>query len=183
MLACMTLQQPETASPRVTNKVDRKNGGMPEWAVLGVGKNHEGKWVTYWPYTSDIDGKRFLTRFMPLRTPWVSVDITRIHSDDGERTWPHDHSRSFISWKFGWYAENVHDDPDDLTVMRHIRHRRFGMHLLRHSQAHSITEVSPKLWTILFLGPKRGKSSYWTPDGFQTIGMGVDQDPGQTEWA
>jgi hypothetical protein len=170
------------AQTQVTNKVARKHGGMPEWAVLGIGKNHEGRWVVYWPYTSDIDGERFLTRFMPLRTPWVSVDITRIHMDDGDRAWPHTHSRTFRSLKFGWYAEDVYYDPDDLSVMRHIRHRRFGLHRLRYDEAHSITEVSPKLWTILFLGPKRAKSWYWTPAGRQTIGMSVDQAE-QEEWA
>jgi len=163
----------------VTNKVVRTHGGMPSWAILGIGRNHEGKIKVYWPYKSDIDGQRFLTRFIPLRTPWVSIDITRIHMDDGERVHPHTHSRSFASLKFGWYAENVFYDPNDLSNMRHIRHRRFGIHRLGYDEAHSITEVSPKLWTILFLGPSRSKSWYWTPQGRQSIGMGIDQD----EWA
>jgi hypothetical protein len=169
----------QTAGTAVTNTVERKHGGMPEWAVLGVGRNHEGRLVAYWPYTSDIDGQRFLTRFMVLRTPLASVEITRIHMDDGARSFPHDHSRTFASWKLGRYAEDVYGDPADLTARRHRRHRRFSMALLRHTQAHSITWVSPKLVTVTFLGPKRGKSSYWTPDGFQSIGMGVDQE----EWA
>ncbi|HEV2175229.1 MAG TPA: hypothetical protein VGR71_16770 [Nitrospira sp.] len=162
----------------VTSKVERKNGGMPNWCVLGVGVNHEGKLVCYWPYTSEIDGERFLTRFIVVRTPLASVDVTRIHMPDDQRKFPHDHSRTFWSFKFGWYAEDVFYDKADLSLTRHVRHRRLGVHRLKYTQAHSITEVSPKLVTVLFLGPRRQKSNYWTPNGLQSIGMGVDQD----EW-
>lgn len=170
-----------TASGLVTNEVARKNGGMPSWAVLGVGVNHEGKLVLYWPYTSDIDGERFLTRFIVLRTPYVSCDVTRIHMTDDQRAYPHDHSRTFWSWKFGWYAEEVYDNPAGLTSVRHIRHRKLGIHRLRYTQAHSITAVSPHLVTVTFLGPKRQPSSYWTPTGKQSTGMGVDIK-NQEEW-
>jgi hypothetical protein len=158
-----------------TPEVTRKAGGMPEWAFLGVSFS-DGKPVFFWPYTSDVNGKRFLTRFIILRTPLASWDVTRISSDDNSRPWPHDHSRSFISWKWGWYKELVYDDPEDLSQVRLREHGRFSFHLLRHSQAHTITEVSPGLVTMLFLGPKRRKSSYWTPEGLKTIGMKVDQD-------
>jgi hypothetical protein len=162
----------------VTNKVERKNGGMPNWAVLGIGRNHEGKWVMYWPYTSDIDGERFLTRFMPLRTPRGGIEITRIHMTDDQRSWPHDHSRSFASVKFGSYDEDVYSGQVTNPVKRHRKHRRFSVHLMRHTEAHSITRVSPRLVTVTFLGPRRQASNYWTPGGLQSIGMGVDQE----EW-
>jgi hypothetical protein len=164
----VTLENKETAvtAPvHVTNKVERKYGGMPEYALA--------RW--YW---SDIDGQRFLTRFILFRTPLVSVDVTRIHRADDQRPYPHDHSRSFASLKFGSYEEDVFYDAGDLTSRRHRRHRRFSVHLLRYTQAHSITRVSPHLVTVLFLGPKRQPSNYWTPDGKQTIGMAVDQ-PGK----
>ncbi len=164
------------STTNVTNKVERKAGGMPEWALLGIGRNHEGKLTFYWPYTSDVDGERFLTRFIVLRTPLVSMDITRIHSDDTKRPYPHDHSRSFVSWKFGSYDEFVYYNPNDLRERRFRSHRRFSFHLLRYDQAHSITHVSPGLVTMLFLWRKRQKSNYWTPNGKQTIGMGVDQE-------
>jgi hypothetical protein len=151
---------------RVTNTVTRKDGGMPEYAFL----------KRYW---SRIDGKPFLTRFIVFRTPLASIDVTRIHMADNDRAWPHDHSRSFVSWKFGSYDEDVFYDPADLTSKRHRKHSRFSFHQLRHCQAHSITRVSPRLVTVLFLGPKRRKSNYWTPGGMQTIGMKVDQD----EWS
>ena len=156
--------------------VERKGGGMPNWCVLGIGINHERRVVRYWPYTSEINGKRFLTRFIVVRTPLASVDITRVHMPDDQRAYPHDHSRTFWSWKFGWYAEEVFSDKGDLTARRSVRHRRFGIHRLQYTEAHSITVVSPRLVTVLFLGPRRQASNYWTPDGLRSIGMGVDQD-------
>jgi hypothetical protein len=95
---------------------------------------------------------------------------------DNQRAYPHDHSRSFVSFKLGSYEEDVFYDPADLTSRRHRKHGRFSFHQLRYNQAHSITKVSPRLVTVLFLGPKRQKSSYWTPSGKQTTGMMVDQD-------
>lgn len=160
-------------------KVERKGGGMPHYALLGVGKNHEGKWTAYWPYTSDVDGERFLTRFIVFRTPLAGVEITRIHKDDLGRPDPHDHSRTFLSWKFGRYNEWVFYDPDDLTNKKYKEHRKFGIHRLRHTQAHMITHVSPKLVTVLFTGKRSRQSNYWTAEGLKTIGMGVDQE----EWA
>jgi hypothetical protein len=160
---------------QVTGKVERKHGGMPGWAVLGVGRNHEGRLVRYWPYTSEINGRRFLTRFMVFRTPYLGLDITRVHMADNQREFPHDHSRTFYSWKLGWYDENVYTNPADLLVMKQRRHPRFSIHRLGHDQAHSITAVSPRLVTVLLTLRQRHASNYWTPEGFQTIGMGVDQ--------
>jgi hypothetical protein len=158
----------------VTQKVERKNGGMPKWAVLGVSRM-DGEWKFYYPYTSEVDDKRFLTRFILLFTRWGGVHITRISMADDQRKWPHDHSATFLSWKFGSYAEDVFTDPADLTKVRHVKHRRFGIHRLRWTEAHSITHVSRGLVTVLFLGPRRTTSSYWTPEGKQNTGMKMDQ--------
>src|SRR6266567_266399 len=103
-----TMREPEMTTTTVTNKVERKAGGMPACALLGVGRNHEGRWTAWWPYTADIDGKRFLTRFIVFRTPLIGLDVTRVHMADDQRDWPHDHSRTFLSWKLGWYAGRVH---------------------------------------------------------------------------
>jgi hypothetical protein len=164
-----------TAPAQVTKKVERKAGGMPNWAFLSVGKNHEGKWTAYWPYTSKIGGQPFLTRFMVFRTPYLGLDITRVHMADDQREYPHDHSRTFFSWKWGWYAEEVYTDPGDLKAVQHKRHRRLGIHRLGHDEANSITHVSPRLVTVLLTLRQRHASNYWTPDGMQSIGMGVDQ--------
>jgi len=168
----------------VTNKVERSHGGMPSWAILGIGRNHEGKIRIYWPYKSEIDGERFLTRFILFRTKYAGCEITRIHMDDTSRPFPHDHSRTFLSGKlWGTYTEWVYYDPQDLSKKKLIAHRRFGLHRLRHTEAHSIMWVSPRLVTVLFTGPQRQASNYWTPSGLQSIGMGVDQNPKATEWA
>jgi hypothetical protein len=158
----------------VTPKVERKNGGMPKWAVLSVSRV-DGKWRFYLPYTSEVGGKRFLTRFIFLFTRWGGCHVTRISMADDQREWPHDHSATFWSWKFGSYDEDVFDDPDDLSVKHSVKHRRFGIHRLRYDQAHSITRVSPRLVTILFLGPRRQASNYWTPEGKQGLGMKMDE--------
>src|SRR5277367_5415915 len=63
---------------QATPKVERKGGGMPEWAAF--------RW--YWTV---VEGERFLTRFILLRTPLGGVDISRIHRDDTLRKYPHDH--------------------------------------------------------------------------------------------
>jgi len=163
-----------TDNPQVTAKTERKNGGMPNWALLGVGRNHEGRWCAYWPYTSEINGERFLTRFIVFRTPYLGLDVTRVHMADDQREYPHDHSRTFFSGKLGWYDEDVYTDPEDLAKVTHKRHRRFSIHRLGHDQAHSITEVSPRLVTVLLTLRQRHASNYWTPGGKQLIGMGVD---------
>jgi hypothetical protein len=153
-------------STEATDVVTRKNGGMPEWAFLE-------------PYWADVNGKRFLSRFMFFRTPLLSCDITRIHTADNQRDHPHDHSRSFVTWKLlGSYDEWVHYDPSDLSQRRFRRHRWLSAHLMRHNMAHSITRVSPVTVTFAVQGPRRHKSSYWTPDGLRTTGMKVDQEPG-----
>ena len=123
---------------QITPEVERKSGGMRRYMFM----------ERYW---SEIGGQRFLSRFVFFFTPWAGSHITRVHMADNQREWPHDHSATFWSWKFGWYAEDVYDNPGDLASKRHVRHRRFGIHRLRYDQAHSITEVSPRLITILFL--------------------------------
>src|SRR5271163_1262571 len=90
---------------QVTNVVTRTGGGMPEWAFMK-------------PYVSSIDNVPFLKRFIVFRTPLASIDITRICTDDNKRPFPHDHSRSFASLKFGSYKEWVYYNPNDLTQRR-----------------------------------------------------------------
>lgn len=143
---------------QATPEVRRKGGSMPEWAMF--------RW-----FTSDVNHRRFITRFILLRTPFISLDVSRIHKDDRDRPHPHDHSRSFASLKFGSYDEWVYYDPTDLSKRRFRSHRRFSLHLLRYTQAHSITRVSPRLITVLFLGPRHQESTYWTPTGKVLTGV------------
>jgi hypothetical protein len=143
-------------------QVTRKDGGLPKYAFL-------------YPWWVDVDGKRFLTRFILFRSPWFGVSVTRIHTADDIRKYPHDHSHSFITWLLGWYNEQVYYDPNNLNNSRLLRHRRFSAHLLRYTQAHSITEVSPGLVTVLFSWRTRQKSTYWTPNGKQLTGVNPDE--------
>jgi len=152
----------------ITPRVVRKGGGMPKTAF-------------FTPYWSEIDGQRFLSRFIIAFTKYGGCHITRIHMADNQREWPHDHSATFLSWKFGWYAEDVYSGDPANPVKRHVRHRRFGIHRLRHDEAHSITEVSPRLITVLFLGPRRHGSNYWTPNGMESLGMKMDDQ--DAEWS
>lgn len=148
----------------VTSTVTRQGGGMRRWMLLQ-------------PWWSDIDGQRFLTRFVLVFCPWFGCHVTRIHMADNQREYPHDHSATFWSLKFGWYAEDVYSGDPRHPVKQHVRHRRLGIHRLRHDQAHSITAVSPRLWTILFLSRRQDHgSAYWTPAGRQSTGMTMDAE-------
>lgn len=152
----------------VTPQVERRKGGMPKWAFFK-------------PYWSHIDGKPFLTRFIFWFTPYGGCHVTWIRQADNQREWPHDHSATFTSVKLlGGYEEDVFDNPDDLTAKRHVRHHWFSSHVLRYDQAHSITKISRfGTVTLLFLGRRRQKSNYWTPDGKQSLGLKMDAD----EWS
>lgn len=177
---------PDAGTAQVTHHPERTHGGMPNWCLLGIGRDATRKMRFYWPYRSKIDGQPFLTRFIVVRNPWFSMDITRISMADDQREWPHDHSRTFRSLTLGSYAEWVYRNQGDLSERTHRIHRRFRFYTLRYTEAHSITGVSPHLITVLFLGRQRQKSNYWTPAGLQTIGMAVDQDPDGPEgeaWA
>jgi hypothetical protein len=165
-----------TTTTGVTHTVERTHGGMPNWCLLGIGRDATGKTRLYWPYRSKIDDQPFLTRLIVIRNPLFSVDITRIGMADDAREYPHDHSRTFRSLKFGWYSEWVYRNKGDLAEREHRRHRRFSLHRLGYDEAHTITEVSPRLVTVLFLGRQRQASNYWTPAGLQTIGMAADQE-------
>lgn len=148
----------------VTPKVERRKGGMPKYAFLR-------------PYWSHINGKPFLTRFIFFFTPYGGCHITWIRQADNQREWPHDHSASFVSFKlFGGYEEDVFSDPEDLTKKRHRVHRWLSCHVMKYKEAHSITKIAPFTVTILFLGRRRNKSNYWTPDGKQSTGLKMDEE-------
>jgi len=46
---------------------------------------------------------------------------------------------------------------------------------MKHTEAHSITRVSPFTVTVLCTGRRRQPSNYWTPDGRQSTGMKMDE--------
>jgi len=147
----------------VTPKVERKNGGMPKYAFFK-------------PYWSHIDGKPFLSRFIVFFTPLAGCHVTWIRQADNQREWTHDHSATFASFKlFGGYEEDVFSGPVTSPVRRHRKHRWLSCHVMKHTEAHSITRVSPFTVTVLCTGRRRQPSNYWTPDGRQSTGMKMDE--------
>jgi hypothetical protein len=152
------------ATARDTVKVERSGGGMR-------------KWMFFTPYHSDVNGQRFLTRFVFFFTPYAGAHITRIHGADDQRKWPHDHSATFCSIRLlGSYEEDVYTDPGNLSQWEHRKHRWGSASRLRWDEAHSITRVSPFTVTLLLLGRRRNQSHYWTDQGKQPLGMAMDRD-------
>lgn len=125
------------------------------------------RYAFFRPYQVTIGGRTFLKRRTIFLTPLCGLLWTRIYSADDQRQYPHDHSASFWSLKFGWYAEDVHDK----NGKRHVMHLRFSCHLMRYDQAHSITAVSPHLRTLVLVLRHRQDPSYWTPQGKVPTGM------------
>lgn len=135
------------------------------------------RWAFFAPYWTHINDKPFLNRFIFFFTPLGGCHVTWIRQADNQREWPHDHSATFLSLRLsGWYEEDVFDNPDDLTVKHHRHHGWLSARRLRYDQAHSITRISRfPLITVLFLGRRRQKSSYWTPEGKKSTGMKMDE--------
>jgi hypothetical protein len=143
--------------------VERKFGGMPKWAF-------------FTPWWSRVNGKPFLSRFIVFITPWAGMHITWIRAADNQREFPHDHSRTFLSFKLlGGYEEDVYTDPADLTAVTRRAHGWLSAHVMSLHHAHSITRVRPFTVTVLLLGPRRQPSNYWTPDGKKTTGFKIDE--------
>lgn len=132
-------------------RTDRKDGGMPRW---GVNR----------PYWVRVGDEPFLDRRVLFICPWAAVLLSDIHGPDTGRD-PHDHSRPFISWVLsGGYAELVYDDPSGLSARARF-HRRWSVHRMPVGKAHSITEVTGPLRTLVIAGRSRGTWSFWTRDG------------------
>ena len=148
----------------VTPKVERRKGGMRQYMFLS-------------PYWSHINDKPFLTRFVFFFTPYGGCHLTWIRQPDNQREYPHDHSATFVSVKLlGGYEEDVFSNPEDLSEVRHRKHRWLSAHVMKRAEAHSITKISRfGTVTLLFLGRRRGKSNYWTPAGMQSIGLKMDE--------
>jgi len=137
---------------RESARTDRKDGGMPRWGV------NRAYWVR-------VGGEPFLDRRVLAICPWFAVLLSDIHGPDTARD-PHDHSRSFVSWVLsGGYTELVYDDPAALGLPLRRTHRRWSFHVMPASRAHSITDVTKPLRTLVFAGRSRGTWSFWTAQG------------------
>lgn len=138
----------------MTTTTQRKDSGLPLW---GINRDY---WVR-------IGDEPFLDRRVIVICPWFAVLLTEIYKPDSDQRDPHDHSRWFASWVIsGGYTEDVYSDPADLAGSRRSRrHRRWSVHAMPASRAHTITAVDKILRTLVIAGRSRGTWAFWTPRG------------------
>ncbi len=76
-------------------------------------------------------------------------------------------SRSFVSIVLrGRYTEQVYDDPTgSRDSYRERLHKRFSVHRMGRMSAHRIVYASPRLKTLILVGPRRGTWGFYLADG------------------
>lgn len=143
----------------------------------------KGDWGLWRWFDIVINGELYLTRLTLFKTPWFSVKLHWIHKADPDRDL-HDHPWSFTSFVLrGWYKEMVCQKPGyrggwigrcvDVEQLMEANHRfPVEERLVRwfnHKDtmaAHRITEVSPKLLTLVVTGPKTKSWGFYDEDTF-----------------
>jgi len=127
------------------------------------------------------DGSVFLERF-GFETRWLGVFLHRIAGPDPVLDL-HDHPWPFVSLiLWGGYDEEVAearrasshaDRAEILDLPGHRAPRGFKrtwrvgtVHRLRLTEAHRITHVRPRTWTLLVRGPKSRPWGFYQPDGW-----------------
>jgi hypothetical protein len=118
-----------------------------------------------------------MVRLRVVQTPWFGVYLHRILTPDDARPTPHTHPWAFVSLiLWGGYVERFErrDSAGRLRRRQPSRRRRAGtIHLVRATDAHTITELrrSPT-YTIVLAGRRRPEPSwgYWDDDGFTPWG-------------
>jgi hypothetical protein len=131
---------------------NRKNNGLPAWGI------NEDYWVR-------LGEEPFIDRKILVICPWFAIFVSDIHQPDQQRD-PHDHSRGFISFILnGGYMENLYRNPGDLNEVETRCHKRWSVHVMNISKAHSIVKVTHPLRTLVFAGKTRGTWSFWTAAG------------------
>jgi hypothetical protein len=125
------------------------------------------KWTIYRWFDIVIHGELYLSRLTLLRTPWFSVKLHWIHKPDPDRDL-HDHPWPFCSFVLrGWYKELeclrpsargswiTCDDKEGADMFYPVKERLIRWFNSKNTRAaHRITEVSPRLLTLVFTGPK-----------------------------
>lgn len=140
----------------------------------------KGNWSLWRWYDIVINGEQYLTRLTLVKTPWFSVKLHWIHKADPDRDL-HDHPWNFTSFVLrGQYKELVCDKPDTRALWLRaeavrtansrtpIKERliRWFNHKNTRS-AHRITEVSPKLLTLVVTGPKTKSWGFYDEGTFK----------------
>ncbi len=165
----------QEGNPEMSKDADDRTAATPGWnSMLAESPEPDRttataprtpRWAGIRHYQVSVGDDVFIDRWRLLTVPALTVLVTRIFGPDSGRD-PHDHARSFISLAVsGGYTEKVWDtrDMSRPPVTRH--HRPWRPYLLRRSQAHTITQVSGKLRTIVLAGPHHGTFRFWTPEG------------------
>lgn len=126
-----------------------------------------GQWMDI-PSAHNADGV-YLRRLRVVQTPWFSVLVHWINEPDTGR-YPHDHPWPFCSFVLrGFYHEEVWPSTKSFyqqgSPPQEHTHHRWSVHRMGLDAAHRITQVSPRLMTLVLTGKRYYKFSFWTPLG------------------
>lgn len=100
-------------------------------------------------------------RYRLLSTPWFNLYLHQILKSDEDRHF-HDHPWSFRSYILRGSYEEQFRCPPDFNATHYRRYRRYD--LVRHpaEDVHSLTLVTPEVWTLVLTS---GRARVW---GYQT---------------
>lgn len=144
---------------------DRAPGEQPRWAV---------GFVHQFTLTRVDDGRRYLTRWWLVNTPWGGVAVHRMDGPDARLT-VHDHPFGFVSYVLrGGYWEHRMDTTSAAYKVRERTVLRWNR--MRPWDAHCITRVLRKpTWTLVFIGRKVRTWGFWEPE-FRAVGYNARYD-------
>lgn len=129
-------------------------------------KRNRDRWAVLSGLDIGADGDPYLDRLRIIQTPLFGLYLHHIHRADREPD-PHDHPWWMATVILaGSYVEAVWPDKRDRSgyVMR--GRPRWSLRCLGRAAAHMITDVDRPLWTLAFVGPKRGEWGFWHAGGF-----------------
>jgi hypothetical protein len=110
------------------------------------------------------DGDPYLDRLRIINTPFFNLYLHHIHRADLERS-GHDHPWSFLSIVLsGAYKEEVWPYKECPGYSREFTRKRFSIHKMGQSSAHTITSIYGILWTLVITGPRRSDWGFY-PNG------------------
>lgn len=145
-----------------------------------------------WAFMERVDApdydepeRNFLTRWRVISTPLFGLYVHRIDGPDPRPTL-HDHPWPFVTFVLaGSYTEDFRSTRCDhigpIMRRRSREWRRWSVHRMRKTDAHTITSVRARTWTLLLVGRRRREPSwgYWDYYGFTPW----DQHPHAAEFA
>jgi hypothetical protein len=111
------------------------------------------------------EGQLHFQRFRLLQTPWFAVYLHHILQSDLDKHF-HDHPWSFISFILrGSYQERFTCPPSHLAM--HWRKYSPGDYADHCAEdAHSITLLTPSVWTLVFVSGRERVWGYQTKEGW-----------------